>query len=145
MCAVLQSKTKSRQKALHRRRQYHRQLRLPSEGLTALFGMGRGGHRHSPKAFGAPYGSLDKDTRTKKALKRLLQGFDKIWRRPTLPPVKAVPSAQPGLTALFGMGRGGHRHYNHHIIFIHPFGGHGASRKLSGHHIIFGLKTIDIK
>ena len=31
----------------------------------------------------------------------------KKGRRPALPPVKAVPSARAGLTALFGMGRGG--------------------------------------
>lgn len=29
------------------------------------------------------------------------------WRRPTLPPCGAVPSARAGLTSLFGMGRGG--------------------------------------
>ena len=33
----------------------------------------------------------------------------KVWRRPTLPPGLAVPSARAGLTSLFGMGRGGHR------------------------------------
>ena len=32
---------------------------------------------------------------------------DKKRRRPTLPHLRAVPSARPGLTALFGMGRGG--------------------------------------
>ena len=36
-----------------------------------------------------------------------------IGRRPTLPPVKAVPSARSGLTSLFGMGRGVPRRYNH--------------------------------
>ena len=40
-----------------------------------------------------------------------------IWRLPTLPPVRAVPLALPGLTSLFGMGRGEHRHYYHHEIF----------------------------
>ncbi len=30
-----------------------------------------------------------------------------MWRRPTLPGVTPVPSAQQGLTSLFGMGRGG--------------------------------------
>ena len=39
-----------------------------------------------------------------------------IWRLPTLPPVRAVPLALPGLTALFGMGRGEHRHYYHHEV-----------------------------
>ena len=34
--------------------------------------------------------------------------FGKIWHRPTLPRVTAVPSALVGLTSLFGMGRGGH-------------------------------------
>src|SRR5690606_13998512 len=41
------------------------------------------------------------------------RGFCKIGRRPTLPPVTAVPSALAGLTSLFGMGRGGHRRYRH--------------------------------
>ena len=40
-----------------------------------------------------------------------------IWRLPTLPPVRAVPLALPGLTTLFGMGRGEHRHYYHHEVF----------------------------
>lgn len=38
----------------------------------------------------------------------------KKWRLPTLPPVKAVPSALQGLTSLFGMGRGEHLRYHHH-------------------------------
>ena len=43
-------------------------------------------------------------------------------QRPTLPPLKAVPSARPGLTSLFGMGRGGPRCYNHLNVFYHlPF------------------------
>ena len=33
--------------------------------------------------------------------------FKKKWRPPTLPHCIAVPSAQAGLTSLFGMGRGG--------------------------------------
>ena len=36
-----------------------------------------------------------------------------IGRRPTLPPVRAVPSARSGLTSLFGMGRGVPRRCNH--------------------------------
>ncbi len=42
----------------------------------------------------------------------------KIRRRPTLPPVTAIPSALAGLTALFGMGRGGHRRYRHLNIVV---------------------------
>gem|GEM_PF-6820721 len=42
-----------------------------------------------------------------------LQAFFKIWHRPTLPRVTAVPSALVGLTSLFGMGRGGHHRYRH--------------------------------
>ena len=42
-------------------------------------------------------------------------------QRPTLPPLKAVPSARPGLTSLFGMGRGGPRCYNHLNVFNHRF------------------------
>ena len=37
---------------------------------------------------------------------RLTGVVNKVWRRPTLPQT-AVPSAQPGLTTLFGKGRGG--------------------------------------
>jgi hypothetical protein len=37
----------------------------------------------------------------------------KSWRRHTLPDFTPVPSAQAGLTTLFGMGRGGHYRYNH--------------------------------
>ena len=46
------------------------------------------------------------------------EGFYGIGRRPTLPPVKAVPSARSGLTSLFGMGRGGPRRYNHLNVFL---------------------------
>ena len=42
---------------------------------------------------------------------------DKIWHRPTLPRITAVPSALAGLTSLFGMGRGRHRRYRHLNIF----------------------------
>ena len=41
----------------------------------------------------------------------------KIWHRPTLPRITAVPSALAGLTSLFGMGRGGHRRYRHLNVF----------------------------
>ena len=45
----------------------------------------------------------------------------KVRHRPTLPRVTAVPSALAGLTALFGMGRGGHRRYRHlNILVISP-------------------------
>ena len=49
-------------------------------------------------------------------VKRLFQAF-KIWHRPTLPRVTAVPSALVGLTSLFGMGRGGHHRYRHLNVF----------------------------
>ena len=42
-----------------------------------------------------------------------LEGVEGMGRRPTLPRVTAVPSAQAGLTSLFGMGRGEPRCYNH--------------------------------
>ena len=41
----------------------------------------------------------------------------KMWQRPTLPRFTVVPSAQWGLTSLFGMGRGVHPRYNRHHIF----------------------------
>ena len=39
---------------------------------------------------------------------------------PTLPPIKAVPSALVGLTSLFGMGRGEH-HRHSHLISLEVF------------------------
>ena len=39
--------------------------------------------------------------------------FKKDRRRHTLPHCSAVPSAQVGLTSLFGMGRGDHHRYSH--------------------------------
>jgi hypothetical protein len=50
-------------------------------------------------------------------MNRSSQGSYKIGHRPTLPRFTAVPSAQAGLTSLFGMGRGGHRRYRHLKIF----------------------------
>lgn len=47
----------------------------------------------------------------------------KIWQLLTLPPVKAVPSAQVGLTSLFGKGRGGPHRYNHHKILTEALRG----------------------
>ena len=38
---------------------------------------------------------------------RFREGSPERRRRPTLPHCGAVPSARPGLTSLFGMGRGG--------------------------------------
>ena len=49
----------------------------------------------------------------KKSLTVTCKAFFKIWHRPTLPRVTAVPSALVGLTSLFGMGRGGHHRYRH--------------------------------
>ena len=51
----------------------------------------------------------------KKALQGLLAGH-KGWHRPTLPRTTAVPSALEGLTALFGMGRGGPLRYGHLLL-----------------------------
>ena len=50
-----------------------------------------------------------RETRNKKASEifRNLRLFIERRRRPTLPHCIAVPSAQVGLTSLFGMGRGG--------------------------------------
>ena len=44
-------------------------------------------------------------------------GFNKERRRHTLPQI-AVPSAQAGLTTLFGMGRGEPRRNNHLKIIV---------------------------
>ena len=42
---------------------------------------------------------------------------NKERQRLTLPPMKAVPSAQLGLTSLFGMERGDPQRYSHHKVF----------------------------
>jgi hypothetical protein len=43
--------------------------------------------------------------------------FDlKLWRLPTLPGLIQVSSADPGLTSLFGMGRGEHRTNSHQQV-----------------------------
>ena len=48
------------------------------------------------------------DTHQKKILHSLShEGLMKVGRLPALPHCIAVPSAQAGLTSLFGMGRGG--------------------------------------
>jgi hypothetical protein len=51
--------------------------------------------------------------RIKKTLTFKKMRVYKSWRRHTLPDFTPVPSAQAGLTTLFGMGRGGHYRYNH--------------------------------
>ena len=44
---------------------------------------------------------------TNKSPEDFSSGLRERWRPPTLPHCIAVPSAQAGLTSLFGMGRGG--------------------------------------
>ena len=61
--------------------------------------------------------SLCKAYKQEKPASFHLQAIFKIWHRPTLPRVTAVPSALVGLTSLFGMGRGGHHRYRHLNIF----------------------------
>ena len=39
-----------------------------------------------------------------------------LWRLPTLPGLTQVSSAVPGLTSLFGMGRGEHRANSHQQV-----------------------------
>jgi hypothetical protein len=41
-----------------------------------------------------------------------------LWRLPTLPGLTQVSSAVPGLTSLFGMGRGEHRANSHQQAFL---------------------------
>jgi hypothetical protein len=41
-----------------------------------------------------------------------------LWRLPTLPGLTQVSSAVPGLTSLFGMGRGEHRANSHQQDFL---------------------------
>ncbi len=72
---------------------------------------------------------MQKKAINKKSLQLTLQAFFKIWRRPTLPHVTAVPSALAGLTSLFGMGRGGHRRYRHLNIFNKVEGGRALGRE----------------
>ena len=60
----------------------------------------------------------------KKKAKKNLPNWEvfKKWQRHTLPGITLVPSAQIGLTSLFGMGRGGpycnsHRNVKYVIVF----------------------------
>ena len=51
-------------------------------------------------------------------------------RRPTFPQVDAVSSALPGLTSLFGMGRGAPRRHSRHVSLSDLGGGReGTSEK----------------
>ena len=49
----------------------------------------------------------DPRTQRKEPRRRMTSGLPEVRRRPTLPTGVSVPSARAGLTALFGMGRGG--------------------------------------
>ena len=57
----------------------------------------------------------------KKAKKNLPMGGFKKWQRHTLPGITLVPSAQIGLTSLFGMGRGGPYCNSHRTLNIIVF------------------------
>ena len=48
----------------------------------------------------------------------ITDGVSENWQRHTLPPCRAVPSAQSGLTSLFEMGRGDPRCYSHQKLLI---------------------------
>ena len=58
--------------------------------------------------------------------------FEKDWRRPTFPQTCAVSSAMPGLTSLFGMGRGEHRLYNHQNVGFNTLAEAYRSHNLAG-------------
>ena len=97
-----------------------------------MAGMGNGGMGKGKYGMGF---SVNKDKAQKKPFD-FSKGFNltakgnfKIWRRPTLPHVTAVPSALAGLTSLFGLGRGGHRRYRHLNIFIQSLRDKAKSEK----------------
>ena len=60
--------------------------------------------------------------KTKKILNKCMLRILQKRRRPTLPR-DAVPSAQTGLTSLFGMVRGEPRRYNHLKLYPAPDAG----------------------
>ena len=52
----------------------------------------------------------------KKKIPPVSEGLIKIWRHILSRPFEVVPFALPGLTSLFEMGRGEHRHYSRHKV-----------------------------
>ena len=58
------------------------------------------------------------------------QAFCKGGRRPTFPHFTAVSSALPGLTSLFGMGRGAPRRHSRHLSLSGLGGGKKDNGKL---------------
>ena len=68
-------------------------------------------HRKRGWKFGIGYHYVIRRNGDKQKLKPLSladsRASSEKWRPPTLPHCIAVPSAQAGLTSLFGMGRGG--------------------------------------
>ena len=77
-------------------------------------------HRSAFSMFGFVSGhfAVKNESLGQKKSPQFLEGLNKGWRRPTLPQFLAVPSAQVGLTSLFGMGRGGPNRCNHPKILI---------------------------
>lgn len=65
--------------------------------------------RAAGEADGVPAGAAKACPRTqrKEPRRHTTSGLPEVRRRPTLPTGVSVPSARAGLTALFGMGRGG--------------------------------------
>ena len=72
--------------------------------------------------FRSPVGEGVRFSRTaevesgQKKIPPFLGGFFKIGIDLLLRALGQLPSAQPGLTTLFGMGRGGPRRYRHHKV-----------------------------
>ena len=75
----------------------HYRVKRMSKGMNKSFGRGGVWDKKNP------------------GLKR--PGLRKDRQRHTLPHCGAVPSAQVGLTSLFGMGRGDHHRYSHRKTF----------------------------
>ena len=96
----------------------HQFAAIPRIGAPAcaLRTRSRAGLRHNRSAHGRGRGTGQGRRREpgrgtgkkqKEPPQRSLQRLQSRRRRPTLPHCGAVPSARPGLTSLFGMGRGG--------------------------------------
>src|SRR5690554_6150437 len=77
---------------------------------------GRSPIKKAPKGHNIP--TWGRALWQKKRSPRACTGGPKKRRRPTLPLGVAVPSAQTGLTSLFGMVRGGPRRHGHLRTYI---------------------------
>ena len=117
-----------------------------SAACTAAGAMEQSGRRGRPRqtcGMGCAAGDAGGDTKKCRPTGDQPGGRQHERRRhPTLPHCSAVPSAQPGLTSLFGMGRGGTPAQWPPGYAVPPGNGH-AHRARQGAHLAARLGTQD--